>query len=120
YQHYRAIAKATRLPIVVYNVPSRTGTNVTPQTLARLAEIDTIVGVKEASGNISQMASIFQLVPDDFLVLSGDDAITLPLVALGGVGIISVASNEIPREMSEMTRAALANDWESARRIHRK
>src|SRR5215510_9485978 len=90
YQHYRAVARATRLPIVVYNVPGRTGTNADPVTLARLAEIETVVGVKEASGNISQMATILQAVPETFAVLSGDDAITLPLIALGGLGIISV------------------------------
>ncbi len=120
YQHYRAIARATRLPIVVYNVPSRTGTNVTPQTLARLAEIDTIVGVKEASGNISQMAAIFQLVPEDFLVLSGDDGITLPLIALGGVGIISVASNEIPYAMSRLAALCLEGDFPGAVQVHRR
>jgi 4-hydroxy-tetrahydrodipicolinate synthase len=120
WEHYRAIAKATRLPIVVYNVPGRTGTNVTPQTLARLAEIDTVVGVKEASGNISQMAAILQLVPDDFLVLSGDDAITLPLIALGGVGIISVASNEIPYAMARLTSLCLEGDFPGAVQVHRR
>jgi 4-hydroxy-tetrahydrodipicolinate synthase len=120
YEHYREIARSTRLPIVVYNVPSRTGTNVTPATLGRLAEIDTIVGVKEASGNISQMAAIFQLVPEDFLVLSGDDAITLPLVALGGVGVISVASNEIPFAMARMTSLCLEGDFPGAVQVHRR
>jgi 4-hydroxy-tetrahydrodipicolinate synthase len=120
YEHYRTIARATRLPIVVYNVPGRTGTNVTPATLARLAEIDTIVGVKEASGNISQMAAIFQLVPDDFLVLSGDDAITLPLIALGGVGIISVASNEVPFAMARLTSLCLEGDFPGAVQVHRR
>jgi 4-hydroxy-tetrahydrodipicolinate synthase len=120
YEHYRAIAKATRLPIVVYNVPSRTGTNVTPATLARLAEIDTIVGVKEASGNVSQMAAIFQLVPEDFLVLSGDDALTLPLIALGGVGIISVASNEIPFAMARLASLCLEGDFPAALQVHRR
>ena len=120
YEHYRTIAKASRLPIVVYNVPSRTGTNVTPATLARLAGIDTIVGVKEASGNISQMAAIFQLVPEDFLVLSGDDALTLPLIALGGVGIISVASNEIPFAMARLTSLCLEGDFPGAVQVHRR
>ena len=105
YQHYRAIAQATRLPIIVYNVPGRTGTNVDAKTLARLAGIDTVIGVKEASGNISQMAAIFQLVPEDFLVLSGDDAITLPLAALGGAGVISVASNVVPFDMVRLVEA---------------
>jgi 4-hydroxy-tetrahydrodipicolinate synthase len=120
YRHFRAIAEAVDKPIILYNVPGRTGANIEPGTLARLAEVPNIAGVKEASGNISQMAEVCHSVPETFAVLSGDDAVTLPLIALGGVGIISVASNEIPREMSEMTRAALANDWESARRIHRK
>jgi len=120
YRHFRAIAEAVDKPIILYNVPGRTGANIEPVTLARLAEIPNIAGVKEASGNISQMAEVCNVVPETFAVLSGDDAVTLPLIALGGVGIISVASNEIPREMAEMTRAALNNDWETARRIHRK
>src|ERR1700676_3471923 len=96
YQHYKAIAEAVPLPIVVYSVQGRTGVNVEPSTLARLAEIENIVGVKEASGNISQMANVVHEVPPDFIVLSGDDAITIPLMALGGRGIVSVAANEIP------------------------
>ena len=120
YRHFRAIAEAVDKPIILYNVPGRTGANIEPATLARLAEVPNIAGVKEASGNIVQVAEICNLVPEHFLVFSGDDAITLPLIALGGVGIISVASNEIPREMAEMTRAALNNDWGTARRIHRK
>jgi 4-hydroxy-tetrahydrodipicolinate synthase len=120
YRHFRAIAEAVDKPIILYNVPGRTGANIEPATLARLAEIPNIAGVKEASGNISQMAEVCNVVPETFAVLSGDDAVTLPLIALGGVGIISVASNEIPREMTELTRAALNNDWETARRIHRK
>jgi 4-hydroxy-tetrahydrodipicolinate synthase len=120
YRHFRAIAEAVDKPIILYNVPGRTGANIEPGTLARLAEVPNIAGVKEASGNINQMAEVCNVVPQHFAVLSGDDAVTLPLIALGGVGIISVASNEIPREMAEMTRAALANDWETARRIHRK
>ena len=120
YRHFRAIAEAVGKPIILYNVPGRTGANIEPATLARLAEVPNIAGVKEASGNISQMAEVCNAVPEHFAVLSGDDAVTLPLIALGGVGIISVASNEIPREMSDMTRAALNNDWETARRIHRK
>ena len=119
YRHFRAIAEAIEKPVILYNVPGRTGANIDPATLGRLAEIKNIVAVKEASGNISQIAEVFNAVPDDFLVFSGDDAITLPVIALGGVGIISVASNEIPREMAKMTRAALANDWDTARRIHR-
>src|SRR6185295_8122458 len=120
YQHYLAVARATRLPIVVYNVPGRTGTNVDPVTLARLAEIETVVGVKEASGNISQMAAIFQTVPESFAVLSGDDAITLPLIALGGVGIISVVSNEVPFAMARLTSLCLQGDFPAAREIQRR
>src|SRR2546425_2578581 len=120
YRHFRAIAEAVDKPIILYNVPGRTGANIEPATLSRLAEVPNIAGVKEASGNISQIAEVCSAVPENFLVFSGDDAITLPVIALGGVGIISVASNEIPREMSEMTRAALNNDWDTARRIQRK
>ena len=120
YRHFRAVAEAVDKPIILYNVPGRTGANIEPATLARLAEVPNIAGVKEASGNISQIAEVCNAVPDTFLVFSGDDAITLPVIALGGVGIISVASNEIPHEMSEMTRATLANDWTTARQIHRK
>ena len=117
YQHYAAIASGTRLPIVVYSVQSRTGVNVEPATLARLAKIDNIVGVKEASGNISQMATVLNEVPAEFIVLSGDDAITIPLAALGGRGIISVASNEIPAEMTQIAQACLRNDFPAARAI---
>ena len=120
YQHYRAVARATRLPIVVYNVPGRTGLNVEPATLARLAEIETVVGVKEASGNISQIAAIFQAVPDSFAVLSGDDAITLPVIALGGVGVISVVSNEVPFAMARLTSLALEGDFPAAREVQRR
>ena len=120
FQHYRAIAAATPLPIIVYSVQGRTGVNIEPATVRRLASLENIVGIKEASGNVSQMAAILNAVPDDFLVLSGDDALTLPLVALGGRGIISVVSNEIPAEMSQMTRLALAGDFAAARRIHRR
>ena len=120
YRHFRAIAEAVDKPIILYNVPGRTGANIEPATLARLAEVPNIAGVKEASGNIGQMAEICAFVPETFLVFSGDDAVTLALIGLGGVGIVSVASNEIPREMADMTRAALANDWVTARGIQRK
>ncbi|MFB3814574.1 MAG: 4-hydroxy-tetrahydrodipicolinate synthase [Terriglobales bacterium] len=120
YQHFKAIAEAVDKPLVLYNVPGRTGANLEPATLARLAEIPNVVGVKEASGSITQIAEVFNAVPPTFLVFSGDDAVTLPLMALGGVGVISVCSNEIPREMHELTAAALRNDWDTARRIHRK
>ncbi|HEU0121844.1 MAG TPA: 4-hydroxy-tetrahydrodipicolinate synthase [Bryobacteraceae bacterium] len=119
YQHYRAIAGGTRLPIVVYSVQGRTGINVEPLTLKRLAAIDNIVGVKEASGNISQMALVLHHVPEDFAVLSGDDSITIPLISLGGKGIISVASNEIPGPMSQLAQKALDGDYAGARAIQR-
>src|SRR5579871_4555057 len=120
FQHYRAIADSTSLPIVVYNVPGRTGCNVEPATIARLSAIPNIVGVKEASGNMSQMAEICHAVPQDFLVLSGDDALTLPLMAIGGRGIISVASNVAPAEMVQMVEAAERGDFAGARRWHQK
>jgi len=120
FQHYKAIAEAVRLPIVVYSVQGRTGVNVEPATVRRLAAIENIVGIKEASGNISQMAAILNVVPEDFIVLSGDDAITLPLIALGGRGVISVVSNEIPRDMARLTRLALDGDFPAARQIHRR
>ncbi len=120
YQHFKAIASAVPLPMVVYSVQGRTGVNVEPATLKRLAQIDNVVGVKEASGNISQMAAIVQQVPERFSVISGDDAITLPLIALGGRGVISVASNEIPAEMTRLTQACLKNDFAAARALQRK
>jgi 4-hydroxy-tetrahydrodipicolinate synthase len=120
YRHFHAIADAVDKPIILYNVPGRTGANIETSTLARLVEVPNILGVKEASGNMTQIAEVCNSVPERFLVFSGDDAITLPVIALGGVGIVSVASNEIPREMAEMTRAALNNDWVAARAIHRK
>jgi 4-hydroxy-tetrahydrodipicolinate synthase len=118
YLHYRAIAESTPLPVIVYNVPGRTGVNIEPATLARLAAIPNIVGVKEASGNITQMCDVCRVVPPDFIVLSGDDAITLPLMAIGGRGIISVASNEVPAEMVRMVEAAERGDFAAARAVH--
>lgn len=118
YEHYKTIAAATQLPIVVYNVPSRTGANVTAEILQQLASIDNVVGVKEASGNIGQMAHICHAMPKTFAVLSGDDAVTLPLMALGGVGVISVVANEIPSEMAQLCDACLKGDFAAAREIH--
>ena len=120
FAHYREVSRATRLPIVVYNVPGRTGLNVDPNTLARLAQIERVVAVKEASGNISQMSQIFQAVPNDFAVLSGDDAITLPLMALGGLGVISVVSNEVPYAMSRLASLCLEGDYPAAQQMHRR
>ena len=119
FQHYRAIATAVELPMIVYNVPGRTGVNIEPATIARLAQVECIAGVKEASGNISQMGAILNLVPETFIVLSGDDALTLPLGALGGRGIISVASNEIPAEMTRLTKLCNEGNFHAARKLHR-
>ncbi len=115
YQHYKAIASAVPLPIIVYSVQGRTGVNVEPATLVRLAAIDNIISVKEASGNIAQIAAILARVPERFTVLSGDDALTLPVVALGGRGVISVASNEIPAEMAQFVDACRRGDLAAAR-----
>lgn len=118
YQHFSAIAQSVSLPVIVYNVPGRTSSNIEPATLGRLAGIGNIVGVKEASGNISQMGDVLAAVPEEFVVLSGDDAMALPLIALGGKGVISVVSNEIPREMTELVRFALAGEFARARELH--
>jgi len=117
--HYEAIAAATPLPIILYNIAGRTGRNIPTAELLRLAEIDNIIGVKEASGSISQVAEVCQHTPDDFLVLSGDDAVTLPLMSLGGHGLISVASNEIPTQMAQICSLALEGDFAAARAIQR-
>ncbi len=120
YQHYLAIANAVKLPIVVYNVPGRTGVNVEPATLRRLAGIENIVAVKEASGNVAQMANLCATLPPDFTVLSGDDAITLALAGMGGKGIISVASNEIPAQMAALAQACVNGRFDDARALQRK
>jgi len=120
YQHYRALAESTDLPIIVYNVPGRTGSNILPDTLMRLAEIPNIAGVKEASGDISQIGEICTRAPARFRVLSGDDSLTLPTIALGGHGIISVASNEVPGMMARFAEACLEGRWEDARTWNRK
>ncbi|HXY00563.1 MAG TPA: 4-hydroxy-tetrahydrodipicolinate synthase, partial [Candidatus Limnocylindrales bacterium] len=111
YQHFRAIAEAVPLPIILYSVQGRTGVNIEPATVKRISQIENIVGIKEASGNVAQMAAILNAVPDDFIVLSGDDAITLPVISLGGRGVISVVSNEIPAEMAQLARLALSGDF---------
>jgi 4-hydroxy-tetrahydrodipicolinate synthase len=120
YHHFKAIAESTSLPIILYNVPPRTNVNIDPPTLRKLSEIENIIGVKEASGNISQITQVIQQVPEDFLVFSGDDALTLPLVAMGGRGIISVASNEIPAEMTRLAQLCLAGNFKEARAMQRK
>lgn len=118
YQHFKTIASAVNLPFILYSVQGRTGVNIEPSTVLRLSKIQNIIGIKEASGNISQMGAILNLVPKDFLVLSGDDSLTLPLIALGGRGLISVASNEIPAEMTRLVQSALSGDFAEARRLH--
>jgi 4-hydroxy-tetrahydrodipicolinate synthase len=120
YQHYRAIANAVSLPIILYSVQGRTGVNIEPTTVKRLAGIENVIGIKEASGSIGQMATILNIVPDEFIVLSGDDAIALPLIALAGRGVISVVSNEIPAEMTQLVRLAMQGNISGAREIHRR
>jgi len=119
--HFRAIAEAVApLPILLYNIPSRTGTNMEPATVLRLAELPNVVGVKESSGNVAQIAEIIHNAPAGFNVFSGDDAMTLPVIALGGAGLVSVASNAIPAQMAQMVQAALSGDWATARAINTK
>jgi 4-hydroxy-tetrahydrodipicolinate synthase len=120
FQHYAAIAAAVELQIILYNVPGRTGCNIDPATVVKLAEIENIVGIKEASGNISQMAAVAAKAPKDFIVLSGDDSVTVPLMAIGGRGVISVASNEIPAEMARLVQHCAENDFAAAREIHQR
>lgn len=118
-QHFRAIAEAIPLPIVVYNIPSRTGVNLEPATVLRLAELPNILGIKESSGNIVQITDLLTQLPRRFHVFSGDDVLAIPTLALGAAGLISVASNAIPRQMAEMVRAGLDGDWRTARKLNR-
>jgi 4-hydroxy-tetrahydrodipicolinate synthase len=120
YRHYSALSEATELPILVYNVPGRTGSDLDVETILRLAEIPRIVGLKEASGNFGRIARLMTVLPEDFLVFSGDDSTALALLALGARGLISVVSNEIPRDMSALVRAALEGDWTEARKLQRR
>jgi 4-hydroxy-tetrahydrodipicolinate synthase len=120
YQHYKAAAEAVDIPIILYNVPSRTSSNVLPQTVARLAEIDNIVGIKEATGSLNQISEVIRLCPDDFVVLSGDDFTSMPTVLVGGAGVISVTSNVAPKDMAQMMDAALAGDLARAKQLHYK
>jgi 4-hydroxy-tetrahydrodipicolinate synthase len=119
YEHFKAIAEATEMPILLYNIPGRTGTNLEPATVLRLAEIPNIVGIKESSGNMAQITELLTQVPRAFRVFSGDDALALPTLAVGGMGLISVASNAIPQQMSQMVSSALHDNWIAARRINR-
>jgi 4-hydroxy-tetrahydrodipicolinate synthase len=118
YQHFKAIAAGTRLPIMLYNVPGRTGVNMEPKTVARLAQIPSIVAVKEACGNVVQMSEIVASTPDDFLMLSGDDPLTVATMAVGGAGVVSVASNEAPAEMVQVVELCEKGDYDSARKLH--
>jgi 4-hydroxy-tetrahydrodipicolinate synthase len=120
YLHFRAVAEATELPVLLYNIPSRTGTNLEPATVLRLAELPNVLGVKESSGNMGQITEILNHAPASFKVFSGDDGLTLPMMALGAVGVVSVASNAIPAQMAQMVQAALVGDWTTARAINRK
>jgi len=120
YQHFRAIAEATALPVLLYNIPGRTGANLEPATVLRLAALPNVIGIKESSGLITQITDLLTQVPAGFKVLAGDDSLALPVIALGGAGVVSVASNLIPSEMSRMVAAALAGDWETARGLNRR
>jgi 4-hydroxy-tetrahydrodipicolinate synthase len=120
YQHYKAVAEAVDVPIILYNVPSRTSSNILPQTVARLAQIDNIVGIKEATADLNQISEVIRLCPADFSVLSGDDFTSMPTVLIGGTGVISVTSNVAPRDMAEMMEAALAGDVDKAKQMHYK
>ena len=119
-QHYKKVADAVDLPIIVYNVPGRTNCNILPDTMAKLAEIDNIIGVKEASGNIAQVAEIAYKVPEDFIILSGDDPATIPIISVGGVGVISVLSNQVPGLVSQIVKLCLENKYDEARKIQKK
>ena len=120
YQHFRAIAEATALPVLLYNIPGRTGANLEPATVLRLAALPNVIGIKESSGLITQITDLLTQVPAGFKVLAGDDSLALPVIALGGAGVVSVASNLIPKKMSRMVAAALAGDWETARGLNRR
>jgi 4-hydroxy-tetrahydrodipicolinate synthase len=119
YQHFKAIAEAVDLPVLLYNIPGRTGANLEPATVLRLAELPNVIGIKESSGNLAQITELLTTAPRNFKVFAGDDGIALPVISLGGSGLISVASNAIPGQMLRMVGAALENDWVSARRINR-
>ena len=120
YQHFKTVAEAVDIPIILYNVPSRTGVNMTPETVARCAAIDNVVGIKEATANLSQISEVIRLCPQGFVVMSGDDFTALPTIAIGGTGLISVTSNVAPRDMAEVIDSALAGDYVKARAAHYK
>jgi len=118
YRHYKTVAASVQIPILLYNIPGRTASNITPETVARLAEIKNIVGIKEASGSMDQASDILKLAGDNITILSGDDSLTVPLIALGAQGVISTCSNAVPREMHDLATAALAGDFAKSREIH--
>ncbi len=118
YQHYKAIAESTRFPLIVYNIPGRTGSKIEATTIARLAEIEHIIGLKEATGSLDEVQEVIRLSGDRIEVYSGDDALTLPIMAVGGLGVISVLANLMPKESAEMTAACQRGDWNEARRLH--
>ncbi len=120
YEHYKTIAESISIPILIYNVPSRTGVNITAETVLKLAEIDNVIGIKEASGNLKQVSEIIRKSPEGFILLSGDDFLTLPILTLGGKGVISVAANVAPHLMKEMFNAFKAGDLEKAKEMHHK
>ncbi len=120
YQHFRAVALATELPVMLYNIPGRTGANLEAATVLRLAELPNVMGIKESSGNLGQITELLTQAPESFRVFAGDDGLALPVLALGGAGLISVASNVIPAEMARMVNAALAGDWAVARAVNRR
>ena len=120
YHHYKTVAETVDIPIIMYNVPSRTSSNILPETVARLAQIDNIVGIKEATGDLNQVSDVIRLCPDGFAIMSGDDFTSMPTVLLGGTGVISVTSNVAPKDMAQMMDAALAGDLAKARQLHYK
>ena len=120
YHHYKTVAETVDIPIIMYNVPSRTSSNILPETVARLAQIDNIVGIKEATGDLNQVSDLIRLCPDGFAIMSGDDFTSMPTVLLGGTGVISVTSNVAPKDMAQMMDAALAGDLAKARQLHYK
>ena len=120
YHHYKTVAETVDIPIILYNVPSRTSSNILPETVARLAQIDNIVGIKEATGDLNQVSDVIRLCPDGFAIMSGDDFTSMPTVLLGGTGVISVTSNVVPKDMAQMMDAALAGDLATARSLHYK
>jgi len=118
YQHYKKVAENVSIPIILYNVPSRTGISILPETVCELSHIRNIIGIKEASGSLDQVSRIISLCDRNFTVFSGDDSLTLPIMAVGGKGVISVAANVVPLQVAEMTESALSGNWEKARKIH--